>query len=434
MPLMTWNLLALETSSAYCGVALLREEDGACTVRSRVHEGVQEHAERLLPMADELLAEAGLAPADLHAVAFGQGPGAFTGLRVACGVAQGMGLALELPVLPVVSHQAVAAQVAAAPDDIVAVAMDARMGEVYLAAYRAGRDGDWRALQPPVLMPAPAVPGWLAQAAAAWQEASPGKGAPVAAGDAWQAYAGEMPLPAGWRRHEAARPDAEAVARQAWRAWQRGQAVAPDAAAPLYVRDKVAYTTAERLQGEGGNPRAAVPPAAGTPAPAAEAGRAGDAVRIEAMGESDLDAVADIEHSVQSFPWTRGNFADALAAGYSAWVLRQAGRVCGFCVAMTAPDVAHLLVIGVARDRQGRGLGARLLGHCEDTLRRAGAPALLLEVRPSNDRALAFYRRRGYAQVGLRRGYYPAGRGGREDALVMRKVLAPAAPTLREMP
>ncbi|MFP3710950.1 bifunctional tRNA (adenosine(37)-N6)-threonylcarbamoyltransferase complex dimerization subunit type 1 TsaB/ribosomal-protein-alanine acetyltransferase RimI, partial [Paraburkholderia sp. SIMBA_009] len=77
------------------------------------------------------------------------------------------------------------------------------------------------------------------------------------AGDAWDAYAGEMTIPAGWRRAaEARRPEAASVARLARRAWQRGETVPPELAAPLYVRDKVAFTTAERLRGEGGNPKA----------------------------------------------------------------------------------------------------------------------------------------------------------------------------------
>ena len=91
---MELNLLALETSSSRCGVALLRAVDGRLEISVREHEGSQEHAERLLPMADALLAEAGIAASGLHAVAFGQGPGGFTGLRVACGVAQGMALSL----------------------------------------------------------------------------------------------------------------------------------------------------------------------------------------------------------------------------------------------------------------------------------------------------------------------------------------------------
>jgi len=437
---MTRNLLALETSSAYCSVALLRADGQACTVAARGHDGVQEHAERLLPLVDELLAQAGLAPGDLHAVAFGQGPGGFTGLRVACGVAQGMGLALDIPVVPVVSHLAVAEQVAAGPDEIVAVALDARMEEVYLAAYRARPAGGWEILQPPVLIAAPAVPAWLEQAAGGW---AAGGRAPalIAAGNAWETYAQHMPLPAGWRRAPAARPDAASVARLAWRAWEQGGGLPADAAAPLYVRDKVAFTTAERLQGEGGNPRAAAPPpvsgAAASPsrpatsspvvAAAAQAVPLPAEVELAVMAEADLDAVVEIERAVQSFPWTRGNFADALAAGYDAWVLRSAGQVRGFYVSMAAPDLAHLLVIAVAPGAQRRGLGGRLLSHCEERVRRSGSEALLLEVRPSNATAVEFYRRRGYLQIGVRRGYYPAGRSEREDALVMKKSLAAGA-------
>ena len=138
---MELNLLALETSSSRCGIALLRAADGRLDVTVREHEGSQEHAERLLPMAGELLAEDW--PRALHAVAFGQGPGGFTGLRVACGVAQGMALGLDIPLLPVVSHLAVAAQTGAAPGQAVLVALDARMNEVYLAVYRrAGTEDD----------------------------------------------------------------------------------------------------------------------------------------------------------------------------------------------------------------------------------------------------------------------------------------------------
>ena len=111
---MELNLLALETSSSRCGVALLRAADGRLDVTVREHEGSQEHAERLLPMAGELLAEAGLAPARCTPWRSARGRAG----SPACGwpgVAQGMALGLDIPVLPVVSHLAVAAQTGAAP-------------------------------------------------------------------------------------------------------------------------------------------------------------------------------------------------------------------------------------------------------------------------------------------------------------------------------
>jgi tRNA threonylcarbamoyladenosine biosynthesis protein TsaB len=105
---MTLHILALETSSSLCGVALLSETSRGATVRTRSHDATAEHAERLLPMIDDVLAQAGVGRRQLAAVAFGQGPGGFTGLRVACGVAQGMAFALDIPVVPVPSLLAVA--------------------------------------------------------------------------------------------------------------------------------------------------------------------------------------------------------------------------------------------------------------------------------------------------------------------------------------
>lgn len=416
---MELNLLALETSSSRCGVALLRAVDGRLEVSTREHEGSQEHAERLLPMANELLAASGLAPDALHAVAFGQGPGGFTGLRVACGVAQGMGLGLGIPVLPVVSHHAVAAQVAeAGPDDAIVVALDARMNEVYLAVYRqtaaaAPGESAWDVLQAPMLIAAAEVVPWTAHHLANWSAQAGQPLNPVLAGDAWDAYAADTAYPASWRRAaDAQRPEAASVARLARQGWLRGEALPPEQAAPLYVRDKVAFTTAERMRGEGGNPKA-------QPSLAPE-----PSLAPQVLTEADLDEVVALEAHVQAFPWTRGNFADALTAGYGAWVLRREGRVAGFCILMFAPDVAHLLVIAVAKDLHRQGLGGVLLDWCEQQARQRGLEGVLLEVRPSNTSAVGFYKHHGYLQIGVRRGYYPAHGGTREDGLVMQKRFA----------
>lgn len=426
---MMLNLLALETSSSRCGVALLRLREGDMQVTLREHEGSQEHAERLLPMADALLAEAGLRRADLGAVAFGQGPGGFTGLRVACGVTQGLAFALDLPVLPVVSHLAVASQTGAAPGQVVVVALDARMEEVYLAAYRRAEaeDAPWQTLVEPLLTPAAAVPDWLVTMLPAW--GVDGTGLPVrVAGDAWDAYAAQMTLPTLCERDPALRPGADAVARLGLAAWRRSETLSAELAAPLYVRDKVAFTTAERAEGAGGNPRALVP---GMQAAAALPGaaQAADAVvpagmTLLPMTREDIGAVLAIETAVQAFPWSARNIEDALAAGYPAWVLREAGgAAAGFYIAMHAPDVAHLLVIAVRRDAQGGGLGRYLMAHCEAAAAALGLEGVLLEVRPSNEQAQRFYTRQGFKQIGLRRGYYPAAHGGREDARVLQKPL-----------
>jgi tRNA threonylcarbamoyladenosine biosynthesis protein TsaB len=401
---MNLNLLAFETSSSRCGVALLREADGLPDVSLLEHEGAQEHAERLLPMATELLAGAGLTPADLHAVAFGQGPGGFTGLRVACGVAQGVALGLGLPVLPVVSHLAVASEAGAGPDEAVLVALDARMEEVYLAVY-AGPGLE--TLQEPMLIAADEVMPWALHHLPGWSARA---GRPLSlrlAGDARQAYPALEQAASGLPGSNASRPGAVAVAWLARQAWLRGETVAPEQAAPLYVRDKVAFTTAERERGEGGNPRAG-------------SALTENGVILKPMTAGDLDEVADLEAQVQAFPWTRGNFTDALAAGYPSCVMRLGAKLAGFCVLMPAPDVAHLLVIAVARDLHRQGLGRRLLAWCDEQAVGRGIDGILLEVRPSNEGALRFYDRMGFTRIGVRKGYYPSA-AGREDALVLRR-------------
>lgn len=140
------------------------------------------------------------------------------------------------------------------------------------------------------------------------------------------------------------------------------------------------------------------------------------------MNETDLETVSVLEASVQAFPWTRGHFADSLKAGYSVWVCRLGGDLVGFSVVMMVLDEAHLLNIAVAPRYQGQGFGARMLRRLMEHAREHGAAKLFLEVRPSNDKAVALYRHFGFHQVGLRKAYYPA-REGREDALIFDKAL-----------
>lgn len=140
------------------------------------------------------------------------------------------------------------------------------------------------------------------------------------------------------------------------------------------------------------------------------------------MTEGDLAEVTALEERLQSFPWSLGNFRDALSAGYGAWLLREQGVLAGFVVTMAAVDETHLLVIGVASQYQRNGRGRALLAHAENRARQDGMTRMLLEVRPSNEAAVHFYRQTGFAEIGRRRGYYPA-EAGREDAIVMAKQL-----------
>ena len=142
------------------------------------------------------------------------------------------------------------------------------------------------------------------------------------------------------------------------------------------------------------------------------------------MRLQDIDDVVRLEHSVFPHPWSRNNFIDSLTSGYDAWVLRDAdGALAGYFLLMAAVDEAHLLDVAVAASRQGTGLGRYLLDKVAACARGLGVDSVLLEVRPSNVRALDVYQRYGYVEIGRRRAYYPAHEGRREDAIVMRYTL-----------
>jgi tRNA threonylcarbamoyladenosine biosynthesis protein TsaB len=216
------KLLAFDTSTDTLSVAV-RHGD-----RVLVHSGAggAQASATLIPLIRRLLAEAGLALGELDAIAFGRGPGSFTGLRTACAVAQGLGFGAGVPLLPVDTLLAVAdeARHRFGVQRVVAV-LDARMDQVYAARYDFGAPGGTTAeaeLLAPEAMRVPA--GW------------------ALAGNAFAAYGERLPAV---DRH-AALPTADALLRLAPALLAAGGAVAPADAWPLYVRDKVAQTTEER--------------------------------------------------------------------------------------------------------------------------------------------------------------------------------------------
>ena len=140
--------------------------------------------------------------------------------------------------------------------------------------------------------------------------------------------------------------------------------------------------------------------------------------QLERMREGDLVEVLEIENAVYSHPWSRGNFADSLHAGYQCWTWRDGGELIGYFVLLVAAGEGHLLNLSIAEDRQRRGHGSTLLVEIMRMAKMRGADKVFLEVRPSNEGAKALYRRFGFRQVAVRAGYYPAP-AGREDALVL---------------
>ena len=150
-----------------------------------------------------------------------------------------------------------------------------------------------------------------------------------------------------------------------------------------------------------------------------------------AMTVRDLDAVVAVEQRAYSHPWSRGNFTDSLAAGYLAEVWLQGEDPVGYFIAMPGVDELHLLNITVVPEQHGQGHGCAMMAALQAHAQRAGASTLWLEVRESNHRARALYRRLGFAEVGLRRGYYPAAIR-REDAVVMSLLLTRPPPESAE--
>lgn len=218
------KILALETSSDACSVALAVGGE----IIERFQLAPRGHSQLILPMAEQVLAEAGIGLAQLDALAFGRGPGAFTGVRIAVGVAQGIAFGAGLPVVPVSSLAALAQ---ACDHEQVLVAVDARMDEVYWGAFRRN--------------PAGLVELCGEEAVLAPDQVSfPTEGEWFGVGSGWEVYEARLGGHGGARLlgHESeALPRAQAVALLGLAGFAAGQAVSAEEALPVYLRDKVAW-------------------------------------------------------------------------------------------------------------------------------------------------------------------------------------------------
>lgn len=152
-------------------------------------------------------------------------------------------------------------------------------------------------------------------------------------------------------------------------------------------------------------------------------------LRVRPAIRADLPRIVAIEREVYPFPWSSGNFSDSLAASYDFWVFEDdRGDVVCYAVSMWIPDEVHLLNLGVAAGWQRKGIGRAVLGWLCADARARGAQGMLLEVRPSNLAALALYESSGFVRIGVRRRYYPAAEGTREDAWVLYRRFADDLP------
>lgn len=239
-------LIALDTATDRVHVALV--SGGQARVAERA--GGAQASATLLPSLNELLAHAGLVWSDVDAIAFGEGPGAFTGLRTACSTAQGLALGLDKPVIALDTLMAVAEDARASDPsawsdgDIVWVLQDARMDEMYVAAF-AWQNPVWTCVQPPQLWPLDEpVRRWAVADAATPAELNVPR---HLTGSALQAYPDRFEGIAAAHLWPRAAPRGDALATLASQAWLRGDTLDAALALPRYVRDKVAQTTAERL-------------------------------------------------------------------------------------------------------------------------------------------------------------------------------------------
>jgi tRNA threonylcarbamoyladenosine biosynthesis protein TsaB len=222
------KLLVLDTSTEWCSAALWL--DGQLHARRVLAE--QRHSSLLLPMVDALLRESAIALRQLDGIAYGAGPGSFTGLRIACAVTQGLAFGAELPVVGVSTLASIAEQTGA---ERVLTVLDARMAEVYWAAYQR-KDGDWSAvIEPQLALPesvtVPPGAGWIGA----------GNGF-IALGEVLRPRLAAQLV----RIDDTLVPDAAAMAPLAARAFERGEGKDAALAAPIYLRDKVALTIDER--------------------------------------------------------------------------------------------------------------------------------------------------------------------------------------------
>lgn len=222
------RILSLETSTEYCSIALWQDGD----IIDRCEHVGQRHSELIMEIMSDLLEEAGVTLSQLNGIAYGAGPGSFTGVRIACGITQGLALGVNLPVVGVCTLQALAQ---AAGFDKVIAALDARMGEIYHAAYEK-RSGVWvMVCEPNLCMPhqAPCISdnGWFGA----------GSGFAMHGEVLEHRYAGQIIA-----SNPQAIPQAGAIAELAVPFFAAGQGMDASHATPVYLRDKVALKTSER--------------------------------------------------------------------------------------------------------------------------------------------------------------------------------------------
>ncbi len=223
------NIFALDTSTEYCSLALWLDGE----ILSRSVLAGQKHSELVLPLLNEMLVEGGVTLSHLDGFAFGAGPGSFTGLRIACGVIQGLAFALDKPVVDISTLEALAQQTVSVN---VITALDARMGEVYLAAYTKHPDEQWIPVQSPMLCRPESAPqlsenNWIGCGSGFDRY-------PDLLKSAYQDQLNKVLI--------GCYPHAREIAQLSIARFEQGSVLLPEQAVPTYIRNKVALKESER--------------------------------------------------------------------------------------------------------------------------------------------------------------------------------------------
>ena len=363
------KLLALDTAMAACSVAII-DTDLALPLAEAFLAMERGHAEALAPMVQEVMAESGLKFSDLNRIAVTTGPGTFTGVRIGLAMARGLGLALGIPVAGIDTLSAIAANAGSGAP--VLVAADARKGEVYTALYSSGGE----VLRPPAVVRTAAAMADIPRGALVIGTAADAVIAASGLDHLIRSRAGDLPVAANFGRLARALPE------------------------PLYLRAPDAKPQAASQRGT---------------AP------------LQFRTATPLDAGLFAELYAECFdnPWDATAFAQLMAMpGAMPVVAIETGIPVAFALLRQAADEVEIITIGTRPFARQRGVAKAMLDHQFTELLTSGAAAAFLEVAQSNVAAQALYRSCGFSEAGVRSGYYERPGSTREDAIVMRKVLA----------
>ncbi|MFV0575635.1 MAG: tRNA (adenosine(37)-N6)-threonylcarbamoyltransferase complex dimerization subunit type 1 TsaB [Vibrio sp.] len=235
---MSAKILALDTSTENCSVALMIGDQ----IITRSEVAPRDHTKKILPMVDEVLKEAGVTLQELDALAFGRGPGSFTGVRIGIGIAQGLAFGAELPMIGISTLAAMSqAAFRVHQAENVVAAIDARMGEVYWGQYQRQTNGEWQAVElnigqesgePECVIPPQEVAANVVASDQTWTQVGTG----------WDAYSEQLTnFPFALQNSDVLYPEAQDIVVLAQHEWQKGNTVEAEQASPTYLRDKVTW-------------------------------------------------------------------------------------------------------------------------------------------------------------------------------------------------